>query len=425
MRLDRRLVELAGRLRLPRRSVRLRLTLLYSVLFLVSGAALLGFTYLLVSHGGGATVGAVKQQAFGSITGSGGGAALGGGTAVQVPGGGIIVIPGGLSPKQIQGQISQLHVVARSVRGSDLHLFLFWSLIALAVMAVASIGLGWLVSGRILRRLSTVTATARSISASNLHERLAFEGPNDELKELGDTFDGLLARLEAAFEAQRRFVANASHELRTPLARQRTVAQVALADPEATIDSLRQAHERALAAGAEQQRLLDALLTLAKGQAGLQRREPFDLAPLTEEVLLACEGEAQERGLEVHTNLASAPATGDPRLVDRLVANLVDNALRHNVEGGRVDASTETQAGGAVLSLANTGPVVAPDEVERLFEPFRRAGADRTGGQGHGLGLSIVRAIADAHGATVTAEPQTEGGLRVEVVFPSPEEPAE
>ena len=270
---------------------------------MVSGVALLGFTYLLVSHAGGATLAAVKQQASGRIAGSGGGVASGGGTAFQVPGGGIVVIPGGLNSQQVQAQVYQLHVVAKSVRGSDLHLLLFWSLVALAAMAVASIGLGWVVSGRILRRLSTITATARSISASNLHERLAFEGPNDELKELGDTFDGLLSRLEAAFEAQRRFVANASHELRTPLARQRTVAQVALSDPEATVDSLRQAHERVLAAGAEQQHLLDALLILSKGQAGLQRSEQFDLGTLTEEVLLAREAEVQERGLEVLTHL--------------------------------------------------------------------------------------------------------------------------
>ena len=286
-------------------------------------------------------------------------------------------------------------------------------------MAVVSLGLGWVMAGRMLSRLSTITAAARTISASSLDQRLAFAGPDDEFKELGDTFDDLLARLEAAFAAQRQFVANASHELRTPLARQRTVAQVALADPDATVESLREAHERVLAAGAQQERLLEALLTLTRGQAGLERREPFDLATLTDQVLLARQPEARQRGLEITSALSPASAVGDPRLVERLIANLVDNALRHNVDHGLVEVTTYDEEGRAVLTVSNTGPVVPPDAVERLFAPFQRLDDVRTAtGEDLGLGLSIVRAIATAHEATVSLTPNVEGGLTAEVGFP-------
>jgi len=285
-------------------------------------------------------------------------------------------------------------------------------------MAVVSAVLGWIVAGRVLRPLRTITATARDISVTDLHERLVLDGPNDELKELGDTFDGLLERLEASFRAQRQFVANASHELRTPLARQRTLAQVALADPDASIESLRMAHERVLTAGAQQERLIEALLTLARGQTGLERREPFDLATVTGQVLQT-RSDADHQSVEVHEELAPAPVLGDARLVERLVANLVDNAIRYNVPHGSVHVTTQTRSGQAVVSVANTGPVVPPTAVERLFQPFQRLGADRTSrGDGIGLGLSIVQAIADAHGATVTARPQPEGGLDIEVSFP-------
>jgi signal transduction histidine kinase len=253
-----------------------------------------------------------------------------------------------------------------------------------------------------------------------LHERIAMGGPNDELKELGDTFDDLLARLERAFQAQRQFVANASHELRTPLARQRTVAQVALADPGASVDSLRAAHERVLASGAEQERLIDALLTLARGQAGPRASEPFDLASVTSDVVLTRRDEAERHGLAVRQTLSAAAAQGDRRLVERLIANLLDNAIAHNQPGGQVEVVVGTRLGHAVVSVSNSGPVVPASEVERLLQPFQRNGPERTGhGRGVGLGLSIVDAIAEAHGATLEVHPHAQGGLAVEVAFPA------
>jgi signal transduction histidine kinase len=286
---------------------------------------------------------------------------------------------------------------------------------------VLSVALGWLVAGRVLRPLRTITATARNISATNLHERLALNGPDDELKELGDTFDDLLARLEQFIQSQRQFVANASHELRTPLALQRTLIQLALTDPDANMESLRAAHERVLASGAQQERLIDALLTLTRGQAGLTKREPFDLAILAEQVLLIRESEARARSIDVRSVLAPAPVTGDPRLVERLIANLVDNALAYNSNPGRVDIMTAHRGDVALVSITNTGPVVDDGAVPRLTQPFERLATERTGhGDGSGLGLSIVQAIVNAHAGSLTIRPQPGGGLTVGVTFPSP-----
>jgi signal transduction histidine kinase len=434
VRLRDRLTELALRPGLPRRTVRLRLTLLYGGLFLVSGAALLAITYALVVHN---TSGLVFTQgdrtsASAVVEGSGapGGAERSKPQRPQVQSNGPpprsrprrIVR---LTPTQQRRQDKRLADASERQHASVLHELLLQSGIALGLMSVISIALGWLVAGRVLRPLRTITTAARQISATNLHERLELEGPDDELKELGDTFDELLARLEAAFQAQRQFVANASHELRTPLARQRALVQVAIADPNATVKTLRAAHTRVLAAGAEQERLIEALLTLTRAQRGVERREPFDLARLASSIVRARRSEAESRGLEIHAALSTAPTAGDPRLVESLLANLVDNALRYNVPGGRVDVTTAVRGGRSLLSISNTGAVVPAAAVERLFQPFQRLGSDRTrrGDEGSGLGLSIVKAIADAHDATVIARPQPEGGLHVDVSFPAPEVP--
>jgi len=378
----------------PRRTVRLRLTLWYAGLFLVSGAVLLAVTYGLV------------VQAFAGNT------------------AGNALCPGPAVPPSECHVIGpqQARAMALSEHAAVLHELLSRSAMALALTAVLSIALGWFVAGRVLRPLRTITAAVREISAASLGDRLALGGPDDELRELGDTFDGLLGRLEAAFRAQRQFIANASHELRTPLARQRVISQVALADPGATIESLSTAHERVLASGARQQQLIDALLTLARGQAGLDKPEPFDLAAVTCQVLVARQAEAQDLNLTLHAALGPAPAAGSPRLAERLAGNLVDNALRHNVPRGRVEVTTGTRNCRAVLSVANTGPAVPAAAVDRLFQPFQRLGTERTSrGEGLGLGLSIAWAIADAHGASITASPQPGGGLLVEVTFPDPD----
>ena len=379
---------LAGRR--PRSTVRLRLTAWYSGLFLLSGAALLAVTYWLVVK---AFVGNSASSVSCRLPPSSGCHAIG---------------------------VRQAQAIALHAHAAVLHELVTRSAVALGLLAILSVAVGWFVAGRVLRPLRTITAAAREMSAASLSERLALAGPHDELKELGDTFDGLLARLEAAFTAQRRFIANAAHELRTPLARQRVISQVALADPGATLESLRLAHERVLASGAQQQDLIDALLTLAHGQAGLDKLELFELADLASKIVSDRQTEAARRNVTLRAALAPAPATGSPRLAERLAANLIDNALRHNRPGGRVEVTTATMHSGAVLVVANTGPAVPADEVDRLFQPFQRLAADRTDrAEGLGLGLSIVQAIAHSHSAAITATPRPEGGLRIQVAFPA------
>jgi signal transduction histidine kinase len=408
-----------------RRSIRLRLTLIYGGLFLICGAALLAITYVLVDS---ATAGYFSStwrdgRSVGGFVGKAPGAAKHGSDAqgLETSGNGPKSAALKLTPAQARAVTHQMETAAASQHASEMRQLLTYSGIALALTAAASAGAGWLVAGRVLRPLRTITAAAKDISATSLHRRLALTGPHDELKELGDTFDGLLARLEASFAAQRQFAANASHELRTPLAWQRTLVQVALADPEADFESLRAACQRVLTSGAHQERILEALLTLSRGQAGLGQREPFDLAALAGHVLHARQPDAHDRQLAIHTGLAPAPATGDPRLAERLIANLADNALRHNVPGGHLKVVTGTKNSRAVLSVTNTGPVVPAAAVDRLLRPFQRLGADRTShGEGLGLGLSIVQAITHAHGATLTIRPQPGGGLHAEVSFPEP-----
>jgi signal transduction histidine kinase len=400
-------------LHLPRRTVRRRLTVLYGGVFVVSGAVLLAITNLLVRHTTGNFLFIQSSSAGGSTTGIIAGSGSGPGTLSAVPG------PAGGGPADAQQQAAHLIAQMRHQHGIEMHQLLIQSFIALAIMSVISIGLGWLVAGRALRPLRTITAAARDISSSNLHERLALSGPSDELKELGDTFDALIARLERSFQSQRQFVANASHELRTPLTLQHALLEAALLDPNATLKAWRTAGERALAASQEQERLIAALLTLARSERGLNREEPFDLAFLAASVLGGRQAEAANRGLHVSARLDPAPTVGDPELAERLIANLIDNALRHNTVDGRVEVVTEFIDGRALLSVRNTGPLLAPAEIGRLFEPFQRADVDRTSHDGGlGLGLSIAQAIVTAHNAAITALARPGGGLDVVVRFP-------
>jgi signal transduction histidine kinase len=390
-------------LRLPRRTARLRLTLLYSGMFLGLGTALIVGTYLLSSS-------TDSIQA----------------TAVVAPGpNGTKVLEGPAPPGgMVDGSRRVLKgLLANGVNqqhSADIRRLLGTSWALLVVTAIVSALLGWFASGRVLRPLRQMTETARTISAGNLSRRLALTGPDDEFKRLGDTLDDLLARLEASFDAQRRFVANASHELRTPLTVERTLLQVALADPDASEASLRAVCEEILACGADHERLLESLLTLTSSERELSHRQPLDLARLARHVLLTPRPELQRNGLQLTTDFEPAPIAGDPALVERLVANLVDNAVHYNQRDGTVDIRTFESNGHALLSIANSGPVVRQEETERMFEPFQRLGggrAARADGH-HGLGLSIVRAIATAHDAAVAAAPRPDGGLAVTVTFP-------
>ncbi len=293
------------------------------------------------------------------------------------------------------------------------------SAFALGVMAVISIGLGWLMAGRVLRPLRTMTASARQISELNLHERLAVHGPNDELKDLGDTIDGLLARLETAFEAQRRFVANASHELRTPLAMMRTSVDVALGKPQPTPDV------RVLAGKLEEgldqaDKLLEGLLVLARAQRGaLGEITEVSLQDLVFAALVAEQAEISRLRLSVLDGTVAYHVIGNETLLARLVANVVSNAVRHNVPDGMVVISDVVRDGVAYLVVDNGGPVFEADAVQQLAQPFHRLGPDRVAdNNGAGLGLSIVRAIATAHGGTLELHARPEGGLRVIIGLP-------
>ena len=401
-------------LRLPRRTVRLKLTLLYGGLFLVCGVALLAVTYFLVEQHLPTALTTKNLVGNGQTTVSGNQYSAVCYSSSQVHSSEGLGQAAGASIPTANGCAALLG----AARSDELRQLIIDSGIALAIMAAASTGLGWVVAGRVLQPLRTITTAARRISASNLYQRLALDGPDDELTELGKTFNGLLARLERSFTAQRQFVANASHELRTPLARQRTLVEVALRDPDATVASMQQTMQRVLATGEEQERLIEALLTLARSQRGLDRREPLDLAAVTGAAVSATEAEAAERAVRVNASLGSALSQGDQRLAERLAANLVDNAVRHNVAGGWVEVTTGMRSGRSVLSVSNTGPVIAPDQVDRLFQPFGRLEAARLSRDGLGLGLSIVTAIAAAHDADLRARPLAGGGLEVEVHFP-------
>jgi len=393
------------RRRAGKHSVRLRLTMLYVGLFLASAACLLTITYFLV------------EQQLPQVTTSGSATVTNGGETLLAPGGASVA---GTCDPSLGTCQPLLRAVAVRVGRDTMNELLIVSGIALGIMAVASVGLGWLMAGRVLSPLRTITATARRISARSLHQRIAMTGPDDELKELGDTFDQLLGRLDASFRAQRQFVANASHELRTPLARQRTLLEVALRDRQATNASLLLACERALAAGEQQERLIAGLLTLARGERGLDRFEPLDLAAPAGAAAAARRDDADDAQVSLVTRIEPAQTAGDSGLAERLVANLVDNAIRYNAAGGRVEIGTGTRAGRPYLTVANTGPVVPPDHLARLFRPFERMDPARRAPGGLGLGLAIVSAIAAAHGADLRAVTRAGGGLAIDVVFPAP-----
>jgi signal transduction histidine kinase len=411
----------AGWMRAPRPTARLRLALLYGVLFSLSGATLLAITYLLF------------ERATDPVTLRNGGEIMFGDVAYPAPtpgrapqqviAGTVSHGSGGPAPRSMQPQAERLLKQAVKLHAFDMHELLIWSALALGLMVVASVVLGWVVAGRVLRPVRTIGETARRIGASNLHERLNLDGPDDEFRELATTLDDLLERLEGSFDSQRRFVANASHELRTPLTLDRALLERALRNPEPTEELWRATCERLLVSSMHQDHLIEALLTLARSEGGVKRKEAFELSTAIDSVLLSPELATGDLGLRIHTNARPALVSGDARLIERLVRNLIDNAIRYNRPHGRVDITAGARGGRVFLAVSNTGPEIAVTEIDRLFRPFERLAANRSGHRdGSGLGLSIVKAIADAHGASVTAVPRPQGGLTVEVRFLPAEE---
>ncbi|MFD0902467.1 sensor histidine kinase [Actinomadura sediminis] len=360
-----------------RMSVRLRLTLLYGLLFFMAGALLLFVVSVLVAN----------------ILGN------------------VRIIGPAITPEQAAA-LQRLFVE------QTMQQLVGRSLVALAGVGIITLVLGWFVADRALSPLQRVTATARRLSESTLHERIALEGPEDEIKELADTFDAMLERLGEAFDSQRRFVANASHELRTPLAINRTLLEVALGDPEVS-DDLRAVGRTLLATNARHERLIEGLLLLARSERELTTRVPVDLAEVASTVLKHSGRREHDNDVAVHPELTSGTASGDPVLLEHLVSNLVENAIKHNADGGELWIRTGLLDGYATVQVENTGPVVPAYEVERLFEPFRRLNADRVeSAKGAGLGLSIVRSVVLAHRGAVYAAPRPGGGLIVTVRLP-------
>jgi signal transduction histidine kinase len=403
------------RRRLPR-GVRLRLTVLYTLLFVAGGAALLGITYGLVSNSlnsgtNGIAASAPSQRLIEACKAQQNQlrAAGGAGKAHSVD----QACEKAFLEGALAGQTAQ--------RNHTMNELLLWSLVGLGGLTVVSAGLGWMMAGRVLRPVHDITEAARRASERHLGERINLRGPDDELKELADTFDAMLERLDVAFAAQRQFVANASHELRTPLTSMRTAIDVVLAKPNRTPEQLEATAERVRRSIERAERVIDALLTLAVSNQGVDAFEPVDLSTAAEDALDAVGDKARTSRLRVDTELATAEVTGNRVLLEHLVSNLVENAVVHNVPEGWVRVRAGANNGHAYLEVANSGPVVPEEELPHLFEPFRRADA-RTGWAGStgvGLGLSIVQAVGEAHGAQVTAHASAGGGLVMTVTMPS------
>jgi signal transduction histidine kinase len=383
----------------PAPTVRLRLTVLYGLVFLITGAVLLTIGYLLVRnnlspHG---NIRAELQRLGLAPPGS------------IFSGRPLLFAPG--SP-----EASVAEAIRAQLRADALHRLVVEYVLALGVMTMISVAAGWLLAGRALRPLRDITATARRVSGENLGERIALNGPADELKELADTFDGMLGRLDRAFASQRHFVAHASHELRTPLAIMRTEVDVALADPNASEGELRSMAEAIRETVDRCERLLESLLVLARSEGAPAREEPVDLSAVVADCVTDLRARAQEAQVDVRARLESTWTVGDPRLLERMAANLLDNGIRHNEAGGFLDVAASVQGAQIVLTVNNGGEVIAPEDTAKLTEPFRRL---ERGRGGFGLGLSIVRSVAQAHGGAVEVSAPARGGLRVRVTLPA------
>jgi signal transduction histidine kinase len=384
----------------PRPStIRVRLTMLYAAVFFVAGAVLVALMMLYLAH-------ALDGQVIARI-----------GATEQAP----------ELPPQAQ---QELRVQFQRDRDHVLGAMLTASLVSLGAIGVLAAGLGWLVADRALRPLQQISATARRIADRNLHERIALTGRNDEIKDLADTIDAMLERLDRSFDSQRRFVANASHELRTPLTLNRTLIEVTLDDPQ-TAESVRQLGTTLLAINRRHEHLIDGLLTLASSEQRIAQPAPVDLADIARHLTIERQADADRAGIEISTDLRPAPVTGDPVLLERLAHNLIDNAIRYNrPSDGAITLATDTVDGHARLTVSNTGPAVPSYEIPTLFQPFRRLPtterlAEPAGSRhrGAGLGLSIVAAVAHVHGGDVHAQPGDDGGLTIRVEIPTASDP--
>jgi signal transduction histidine kinase len=404
--------------RLWPQKVRTRLTLIYATLFFTAGSALLGLTYGLL-----ASSLPTQPPAAATVNGHELSNLIRECKSARFPPKKerLVPVPPKILPACKPAEAAYYAGTAAGLQAQRQHALsdlLVFSLAGLGVMTVASGGLGWFMSGRVLRPVRVITATARRASEQHLGERLALTGARDELKELADTFDGMLERLDAAFATQRRFVANASHELRTPLTVMRTAIDVTLAKPSPTARQLTDMAVRVRRSTDRAEGMVEALLTLAVSDQGKLSTEFTDLATWAEDAIDAAAPEIERLDLHVDTKLDPAETTGDPQLLERMIANLVDNAVRHNEPGGWIRLRTGSRDAGVYLEIANSGPFIPDDAVPSLFEPFRRLQA-RTGVRdGVGLGLSIARSVVTAHRATVTARSQPAGGLDISVVIP-------
>jgi len=399
--------------RLPRHTVRLRLTALYGGLFLLCGAGLLAVTNALVRYD---KVAALPARLLGSSD-AGKGIGI---TVERMSSSGLPASHGD------GGATGVAQAVGAATYAATLHLLLIQSGIALAIMAVASILLGWFVAGRVLKPLHTITTTVQQITATNLHQRLALDGPDDELKALGETFDELLARLETSFDAQRRFVANASHELRTPLTMMRTALDVATGKPAPPPPEVRALAVKLRRGLDMADRLLESFLTLARADYVPVTRDATACLDQAAAAALAAHGQAiSDMGLSVERDLRAAPVRGNEVLLARMVTNIIDNAIRHNEPNGWVRVVTGAGGTSARLVVETGGRVLDKRQVSDLGRPFRRIGAERTGSDnGVGLGLSIVAAVVAAHHGTLELQARKGGGLRVAVTLPAAVQPA-
>ncbi|MET7297576.1 HAMP domain-containing sensor histidine kinase [Embleya sp. NPDC005575] len=378
---------------LLRSTIKMRLTALYGGMFLIAGVLLLSTVYLLVR----------QSLNEGRLN-----LSLAPNTLMTING-----VP--MTPEQFEQwqTIQQIHQ-----RDAALNSLLQQSLLALLLLSVIAFGFGYVMAGRVLRPLERITSIAREVAGSNLHRRIDLDGPDDEFKELSDTFDDMLDRLDRSLESQRKFVANASHELRTPLAINRTLLEVALGDPDASVE-LKQLGKTLLATNERSEGLIEGLLLLARSDNELTERKPVDLAEVARRAVDQTGAEAAERKVRLHDELGPAVLQGNGVLLERVAMNLIQNAVRYNRPDGTVDISTESAAGVAVLTVVNTGPVVPGYEVDNMFEPFRRLRTERIASdKGVGLGLSIVRSIVRAHGGWIEVEPREEGGLMMRIGFP-------